>query len=135
MNTKIAASSSPTTHRDLTGLVLLFLLVTLLVSLHPAAAASGTVSVTIRVEVGMPDLLRGGDPASLATTDGTRAVLEAYAPTLRRGLERRYSPAEVDRIVNEVSDHSVVIFDDAAIATGTQDAAIIGLGQGRAYSI
>ncbi len=115
------SQTEPATRAALLGLCSLALPIALLVSPPPVAGASGSVSVTIRVEVDPVDLHGGG------LLDGARAgadeVAALLAPVLRRSLAARYAPSEIDRIVDSVADDCVVVRDGEVVARTSTDPA------------
>ena len=102
--------------KSLMGLCFLILLVTTFASPSSAAGASGSVSLSIRLEVGIAGL-QGGESSSYSQPkSGAVGVLSELAPRLRDSLRDRYQPSEVERIVTDVTEHAVIVIDGEAFA-------------------
>lgn len=98
------------------GLCFLILLVTTFASPSSAAGASGPVSLSIRLEVGIAGL-QGGESSSYSQAkSGAARVLSELAPRLKNSLRDRYQPSEVERIVTDVTEHAVIVMDGKAFA-------------------
>lgn len=121
--------------RDHLRLVLLVLLIAVLSAPPIAAGASGTVSVSIRLEVGIADLQRAPTSGGLDGPASTTRAFDEFAYRLRESLEGRYHPAEVDRIVDEVTDHAVIVVDGEAIGRSASDSAFFNAGDGTIVSL
>ena len=111
----------PSPRKTFVGLTFLILLASFLASPPPVAGASGSVSLTIRVEVGPSDLPGGGLSGDLEGAAGAEQAVARFASSLRRSLEDRYLPSEIDRIVDSVAGHAVVVIDGEAVAANPAD--------------
>ena len=109
----------PTSGRAFARRCVLILLASLLIFPPFVAGASGTVSLTIRVEVDPSDLLRGGLPGDHDGIGRADMVLARYEPLLRDSLKHRYGPGEIDRIVADVVNRAVIVVDGEALAASS----------------
>jgi len=121
--------------RSFLGLAFLFLLISPLVNPASAAGASGTVSVSIRLEIGLSDLHSGGSSGGLHGSAGAEKAHTVIAPLLRSSLKDRYQPSEIDRIVDEFVTRTVVVMDGEAVGFGQTDTAFLTNGGGVVFSL
>ena len=136
MDSRPAAPQS-SHHRSnaLIGLALLLLLVSPFVNSASAAGASGTVSVSIRLEIGLSDLQSGGSSGGLHGSAGAAKAHTVLAPLLRNSLKDRYRPIEVDRIVAEFAAQAVIVMDGEAVGSGGTDTAFLTTSDGDVFSL
>lgn len=137
MNSKPAAPRPAHPAGRILPVLALFTLLTI-PSIHPAiaAGASGTVSVSIRLEIGLSDLHSGGGPSrGLRGAAGAEKAHAVLAPLLRNSLKDRYQPNEVDRIVHEFATRVVVVHDGEAVGSGGTDTAFVTTGDGDVFSL
>jgi len=111
------------------------LLACLMITPAAAAGSSGTVSVSIRVEVDLADLHRGGILSSLDGTARSNLLLAGVAPVLRRSLAGRYHRDELERIVSETASQAVLVYDDRAISSRRSTAAFVHNPDGAVFSL
>lgn len=130
-----APQSSHHRAKALIGLAFLLLLVNPIVNSASAAGASGTVSVSIRLEIGLSDLQSGGSSGGLHGSAGAEKASGVLAPLLRHSLKDRYQPREVDRIVDEFARRAVIVLDGEAVGCGESDTAFLTTGDGDVFSL
>jgi len=111
-----APQPTPAHGRPLLGLCCLMLLAATFAGPSSAAAASGTVSLTIRLEAGVAGLLSGGSTGELPAAAGAEGALAEFAPRFRQSLEGRYQQSEIDRIVSSVTEHAIIVLDGEAFS-------------------
>jgi hypothetical protein len=92
------------------------LLVLLLIASDSALAAGaggsgGSVSYSIRLEVGTAGLQGGRKDAAVDQKNGSTVLDQVLIPNLRRRLTDRYTPEHVEEIIRDISNRAVVVID------------------------
>ncbi len=113
------------------------LLLPLLIHANPSLAADvgGSVSYSIRLEVGVADLQSGGIDDQTQEKSGAAIVREKLAPQLRSYLSSKYQPRQVDEIVRAVTNHAVIVVDGEGFTANPSQESWVASEKGAVLSL
>jgi hypothetical protein len=116
------------------------LLVCLLISSGSASAADaggsgGSVSYSIRLEVGLSGLNGGGYASIGMEQNGPAVVREVLVPNLITTLADRYQRRQVEEIIASVANQSVVVIDGQGFAVSPSQETWVASSDGTVHSI
>lgn len=131
------AAPRPAYPNGLTLFGLCLLLLAFLIPASPSLAAGvgGSVSYSIRLEVGLADLKSGGSEDQTQETRASTVVREKLAPQLRSHFGSRYLPLRVDEIVKEITNHAVIVIGGEGFTTNPSQENWLASEQGAVLSL